>query len=283
MKARIRMARGRGVAVAVAVAVAAAIGLALAGCGSEVAGGSSPGGSTSESSAATAPAVTRRPLPDADVDYSDDDNVYRVPDNYGALVYVIDHDRFAFTQENQKACVWGYGKLKSWDHRMRWLFSDGGETAGTGAVNRPHELFDYGWSLYRDLLTLTPVPGGSAAPSPATASEPTQTDTEWGRIWDALPAGFPLPPDAVPTETGEGPASGSFAVGDTANGAASFMQTALAGAGFATESLEGPSEDGSYTLNVIGEDPDCTVQVRARPLSGTTNLVVMYAAACPWR
>jgi hypothetical protein len=61
------------------------------------------------------------------------------------------------------------------------------------------------------------------------------------------------------------------------------MQTALAGAGFATESLEGPSEDGSYTLNVIGEDPDCAVQVRARPLSGTTNLVVMYGAACPWQ
>jgi hypothetical protein len=130
---------------------------------------------------------------------------------------------------------------------------------------------------------LTPVPGGSTATSAAAASQPTQTDTEWGRIWDALPASLPLPPDAVPTETGEGPASGSFAVGDTADHAASFMQTALAGAGFATESLNGPSEDGSYTLNALGEDPACAVQVTARPLSGTTNLIVLYGAACPWQ
>jgi hypothetical protein len=47
MKPRIRMARG--------VAVAAAIGLSLAGCGSEVAGGSSAGGSTNPSASATSP------------------------------------------------------------------------------------------------------------------------------------------------------------------------------------------------------------------------------------
>jgi hypothetical protein len=130
---------------------------------------------------------------------------------------------------------------------------------------------------------LTPVPGGSAATSSgAVASPPTQTDTEWGRIWDALPASFPLPPDAVPTETGEGPASGSFAVGDTAQHTATVMQTALTGAGFSFESVEGPSEDGSYTLNAVGASPDCLAQVRVVPLSGTTNVVVLYGAACPW-
>ncbi|MEO7981920.1 MAG: hypothetical protein ABI807_13645 [Sporichthyaceae bacterium] len=36
---------------------------------------------------------------------------------------------------------------------------DGGGIAPTGAANKPGELFDYGWSLYRDTLTLTPVDG----------------------------------------------------------------------------------------------------------------------------
>jgi cell division septation protein DedD len=129
---------------------------------------------------------------------------------------------------------------------------------------------------------LTPVPGGSTAESPALVSPPTQTDTEWGRIWDALPPGFPLPQDAVPTETGEGPASASLAVGAAAPNVASFMQNALTGAGFSIESVEGPSEDGSFTINAVGPDTACQAQVRVRPLSGTTNVVVMYGAACPF-
>lgn len=130
---------------------------------------------------------------------------------------------------------------------------------------------------------LTFVPGRSGGASPvAAASPPTQTDTEWGRIWDALPPSFPLPPDAVATETGEGPASASLAVGANAKTTSDFLQSALTAAGYAFESVEGPSEDGSFTLNAIGRDPGCLVQVRVRPLSGTTNVVVMYGAGCPF-
>jgi len=130
---------------------------------------------------------------------------------------------------------------------------------------------------------LTPVPGGSTATvPPAGGSAATQTDTDWGRIWDTLPAWFPVPPDAVPTETGEeGAVSASLAAGGSAQSVATFMQTGLTGAGFSFESLEGPAEDGSLTLNAVGPDPACQVQLRVRPLSGTTNLVVLYGAACP--
>lgn len=129
---------------------------------------------------------------------------------------------------------------------------------------------------------LTPVPGGSTAASPGLVSPPTQTDTEWGRIWDALPPGFPLPPDAVLTETREGPASASLSVGASGPDTTSVMQSALAGAGFSIESTEGPMEDGSITINAVGPDPVCHVQVRVRPLSGTTNVVVLYGAGCPF-
>jgi hypothetical protein len=131
---------------------------------------------------------------------------------------------------------------------------------------------------------LTPVPGGSTIGSPGAASPATQTDTEWGRIWDALPPSFPVPPDAVPTETGEeAPVSASLAVGASAESVRDSMQAALTGAGFSLESVEGPSEDGSFTLNAVGRDPACQAQVRVRPLSGTTNVVVLYGAACPFQ
>ena len=76
--------------------------------------------------------------------------------------------------------------------------------------------------------------------------------------------------------------SGSFAVGATAADTAHFLESGLAAAGFSIESLEGPSEDGSFTLNVAGRDPACAVQVRVIPLSGTTNVVVLYGAGCPF-
>jgi hypothetical protein len=130
---------------------------------------------------------------------------------------------------------------------------------------------------------LTPVPGGSTAATPAAASQPTQTDTDWGRIWDALPAWFPVPPDAVPTETGdEGAVSASLAAGGSAQSVATFMQSGLTGAGFSVDGMNGPSEDGSLVLDATGPDTKCKVEVRVRPLSGTTNLVVMYGAGCPF-
>ena len=79
------------------------------------------------------------------------------PENFGDWVFLVDRGRFAFTQRNGEACTWGYG---TWDVRgqqVEWRFIDGGGIAPTGAANKPGELFDYAWSLYRDTLTLAPV------------------------------------------------------------------------------------------------------------------------------
>ena len=130
--------------------------------------------------------------------------------------------------------------------------------------------------------SLTPVPGGSAAPPPSGASGlPAQTDTEWGRIWDALPAWFPAFPGSIPTEALNGPASGASSVPAGPEEAAVFMQAALETAGYSTEALSGPFEDGSYVLDSIGDAVECRIETRLTPLSGTTHMTVMYGAGCP--
>jgi hypothetical protein len=42
---------------------------------------------------------------------------------------------------------------------MALTFVDGGGIAPTGAVNKPGEFFRFGWSMYRDTLTLSAVRG----------------------------------------------------------------------------------------------------------------------------
>ena len=54
-----------------------------------------------------------------------------------------------------------------------------------------------------------------AEPTPAAtaAAAEGQTDTEWGRIWDTLPAGFPVFPGATPSEeAATGPATAVYVV-----------------------------------------------------------------------
>src|ERR671911_477593 len=49
--------------------------------------------------------------------------------------------------------------------------------------------------------------------APSTAPETTQTDTSWGRIWDDLPRGFPVPPEAtIADDATAEPVSGAFAI-----------------------------------------------------------------------
>jgi hypothetical protein len=126
----------------------------------------------------------------------------------------------------------------------------------------------------------TDVPGTSPEPS-ADASLPTQTETEWGRIWDAVPATFPRPPgslDAEPIERTATSADLSVPAGPAET--VDFYQGSLAAAGYVT-SLQGPLEDGSWVFDASAGG-GCKVQVTIKPLSGLTHVSILYGAGCPF-
>jgi hypothetical protein len=129
--------------------------------------------------------------------------------------------------------------------------------------------------------TVQPLASPTAAvlstPGP---SLPSQSETAWGRIWDALPPWFPLPPGAIPTETGKGPATAELALpsGSTAAGAAAFFRSEFDKVGFVTVNFDGPLEDGSFVVSVPGA---CHVEVQTLPLGSGVVARVLYGAACP--
>jgi hypothetical protein len=118
-----------------------------------------------------------------------------VPENYGEWVYVINGDRLAFSQQSKDACTWGYGTFTVRGQIFDWAILNGGATvAPNNAVNKPGEFFSFGWSLFRDTLTLTPAKGSL---SPANFRM-----KPWRRISMAPSAkyfhrGCPPPPNAL--------------------------------------------------------------------------------------
>ena len=130
-----------------------------------------------------------------------------------------------------------------------------------------------------------PSAGASAEASPAAPSIAvgTQTDTEWGRIWDSVPAGFPrFPGSTIADDASPEPASVRYAIaggGDPAD-IASWMQSALETSTFSTQALSGPLEDGSFVLDSVGEG-DCKIRVTVAPMGGLIFVTVLYGAACP--
>lgn len=128
----------------------------------------------------------------------------------------------------------------------------------------------------------TDVPGsGSRTPAPA----PGTFEIAWGTAWDALPSGFPVPSGATladPGDPADGPVSGAFVVDGAPDDVARAMQKGLGTAGYSTETLSGPFEDGSLVIDSVGPDPACRVQTRVRRLGGTTMITVLFGASCPW-
>ena len=132
----------------------------------------------------------------------------------------------------------------------------------------------------------SPPTSASTVPPPATQASsptpslPTQTDTAWGRIWDAVPSTFPVIRGAVPaTDTGEGAVSALLALqAPDPMVIAVFYRDALQAMDMIV-SMDGPLEDGSVTVS--GTDANgCAIQVGVRP-AGSTNLIsVLYGAGC---
>lgn len=128
---------------------------------------------------------------------------------------------------------------------------------------------------------LTPVPGGST-PSPVVPSgTPTQTDTAWGRIWDAVPASFPRVAGSAPADSLAGPASAAFVVDAGPAAVTATMKRLLDGAGYSTDQ-SGPLEDGSFVLDSTGAAAGCKVQTTLAPQAKSTLMTVLFGAACPF-
>jgi hypothetical protein len=161
------------------------------------------------------------------------------------------------------------------------------------------------WSRIRDIglagvmaiaLAACSSAGSSASPSPSSppraAVTPTaaagsqgaasQSDTDWGRIWDSLPSGFPTIAGSTPSEeAATGPASATFTVsGNAAKTIATALQAQLMAAGYTTVALGGPLEDGTYTLDMSGPPAGCMLQVKAAPLGSVTTVTILYGATC---
>lgn len=127
------------------------------------------------------------------------------------------------------------------------------------------------------------LPSAEATPVASAGGEEGQTETEWGRIWDAPPAGLPVFPAAtLSEEAATGPATAVYVVeGAKPAALATWYQDAFSTAGFFTNSLSGPFEDGGYILEATGDDPACRVSMTIAPLGGTVSLTLLYGAACP--
>jgi len=111
---------------------------------------------------------------------------------------------------------------------------------------------------------------------------PSQTETDWGLIWDELPGSFPVFPGQMPTETGEGPFTAQVAIPADAAAAATWYQAALETVGFSTESMSGPLEDGGWVVVSTGDPEGCQAETRLRPHGDGTLVSVLLGAECPF-
>ena len=130
---------------------------------------------------------------------------------------------------------------------------------------------------------MTAGPTATVMAGPSATVTTSQTDTAWGRIWDALPAGFPTFPGSTPSEEASSePASATLVVdGDVAQAVATTTESKLKTAGYRTDALSGPLEDGTYTLEMRGAAAGCRIMVTAQPTGGLTTVTILYGSGCP--
>jgi hypothetical protein len=122
---------------------------------------------------------------------------------------------------------------------------------------------------------------GSASPAgDSGTSGMTQTNTAWGRIWDALPRAFPIYPGSSESmDIGE-PASAQFIVPADVATVTAWTKSALETTGLRT-TVSGPLEDGSMTLD-SASPAGCAVQTKIAREGAVTTMTVLYGATCPF-
>jgi TRAP-type C4-dicarboxylate transport system substrate-binding protein len=119
------------------------------------------------------------------------------PDNVGELTMVLDRGRFASTIQNGEICTWTSGTYVVDGDQVEFSVLDG-SAAPNGSANRLGEVFDYGWSRYRDTLTLTAVPG-EISPEPLRVKPWRRTDEN--PSLSVFPERCPPPDEALPGAT----------------------------------------------------------------------------------
>jgi len=128
----------------------------------------------------------------------------------------------------------------------------------------------------------TPVASSGRSQRPTATPTPTpvgQTSTDWGRIWDDLPASFPRYPGASPTEPVEGPASATLALPGGSSDAGDWYANGMRALGYRVDQSS-PLEDGSSTIDATGRG-SCRVEIRLTPRGTVLFATIMYGAGCP--
>ena len=131
----------------------------------------------------------------------------------------------------------------------------------------------------------TPVTSEPPASVEPTQELPSQSESVWGLIWDAVPGSFPVPTGATAADAPQqGPVSGAWTVpvaDVSAPELAGYYRDALDENGWGT-GIDGPLEDGSYTVwssNGYG----CETFTRILPRGDESLITVLFGSGCPFR
>jgi hypothetical protein len=125
----------------------------------------------------------------------------------------------------------------------------------------------------------TPVESVPPTEGPAAAGV---IETDWGKAWDRVPAGFPLPGDARvagPSDPTQGPASAIYVTEQTPDAVVALVKAGIGALGFTVEGIS-TAEDGSVAVTLNGLPDACRAQITVRPLGSLRFITVYYGAGC---
>jgi len=111
------------------------------------------------------------------VKFSGEDPGGGLSENYGRFKFVLDRGRLYYRQSSEGKSRWTKAVYTVLGHTMTWRITDSGGQGPRNAKERIGEVYAFGWSRYRDQLTLTPI-AGKISPPPARVKP-------WRRIGDA--------------------------------------------------------------------------------------------------